>query len=149
MGLDMYLSAENYLSQYDSNEKEAADKIQKIVGVKWRVKSVRLEAAYWRKANAIHRWFVMNVQGGEDDCRDYYVSRENLIKLRDLCRKLLLLKSKGAAKQELPPMEGFFFGSTEMDEYYWNDLAITDKQLTAVLDDETLKGWSFYYQSSW
>lgn len=26
------------------------------------------EAIYWRKFNAVHRWFVNNVQGGKDDC---------------------------------------------------------------------------------
>jgi hypothetical protein len=27
------------------------------------------QAAYWRKANAVHQWFVHTVQEGEDDCR--------------------------------------------------------------------------------
>ena len=26
------------------------------------------EVGYWRKANAIHGWFVRNVQNGKDDC---------------------------------------------------------------------------------
>ena len=28
---------------------------------------------YWRKANAIHGWFVKNAQQGIDDCRTYSV----------------------------------------------------------------------------
>ena len=44
------------------------------------------QVGYWRKANAIHQWFVDNVQDGEDDC-DYHreVTRGDLIELRDLC----------------------------------------------------------------
>ncbi len=30
------------------------------------VTTIREEVLYWRKANAIHQWFVENVQGGED-----------------------------------------------------------------------------------
>lgn len=149
MGLDMYLTAENYLSQYDSSEKEIADAIQQMVKVKHRVKSVRIELAYWRKANAIHGWFVKNVQDGKDDCQEYYVTRKHIQELRDLCRKLLLLKSEGAAKDDLPPLEGFFFGSNQVDQYYWSDIQDTDRMLTAILDDESLNDWYFSYRSSW
>jgi hypothetical protein len=44
---------------------------------------------YWRKDNHIHRWFLENVQGGEDDCREYYVSIEQLHELRDICFNIL------------------------------------------------------------
>ena len=51
----------------------------------------RKEVAYWRKANAIHAWFERKY--GEDEplenCRDYYVSKEDLIELRDTCRKVI------------------------------------------------------------
>lgn len=41
---------------------------------------------YWRKANAIHQWFVDNVQDGEDDCQYHReVTEDDLIELRDLC----------------------------------------------------------------
>ena len=44
---------------------------------------------YWRKANHIHKWFVDNVQDGEDDCKEYCVSIEQLHKLRDICFDIL------------------------------------------------------------
>lgn len=44
---------------------------------------------YWRKANHIHKWFVDNVQDGEDDCKEYRVSIEQLHKLRDICFDIL------------------------------------------------------------
>lgn len=46
------------------------------------------EVAYWRKANAIHAWFVDNVQDGIDECEESPVSREKLNELLSLCRKI-------------------------------------------------------------
>jgi hypothetical protein len=115
-------------------------------GERMRVNSVEAEAMYWRKANAIHKWFVENIQGGEDDCRRYYMEREQLVELRDLCAKLCTQREM--AEETLPTADGFFFGSTEYDEWYWNDIEGTvqglDKALQAF-DDK----WHFYYRSSW
>ena len=47
------------------------------------------EVAYWRKANAIHKWFVDNVQKGKDDCKEYRVTRRNLLDLCDLVSDVL------------------------------------------------------------
>lgn len=49
------------------------------------------EVAYWRKANEIHAWFERKFGGddGLENCRDYYVEKEDLIELRDLCQKIL------------------------------------------------------------
>jgi len=46
-----------------------------------RVSEIVEEIGYWRKANAIHNWFVQNVQKGKDDCRAYSVSTDDLRKL--------------------------------------------------------------------
>ena len=150
MGLDMYLTAERYLwSTEEAISKEVANLLGlELDGERMRVQSVTAEAMYWRKANAIHRWFVENVQGDEDNCERYYVDREQLIKLRNLCAKLCKQKVEALAEDELPTEDGFFFGSTEYDEWYWNDVENTVKGLDLAL--ETFgEGWSFYYQSSW
>jgi hypothetical protein len=47
------------------------------------------EVGYWRKANAIHGWFVRELAGGVDECQPIHVSRENLITLRQLCLEAL------------------------------------------------------------
>jgi len=71
MGLDMYLNARCFLRHgEDYFKKVVADQFPDI-GME--VQEVIFEAMYWRKANAIHRWFVENVQGGQDDCKPYYV----------------------------------------------------------------------------
>ena len=47
------------------------------------------EIGYWRKANAIHKWFVDNVQNGVDDCGEYKVTKEQLIQLHNACNDVL------------------------------------------------------------
>lgn len=156
MGLDMYLSAKRYL--WNKTDDEIAKKINEAIGVKGDqqrrfngsslvVKEISLEAMYWRKANAIHGWFVENVQDGEDNCREYEVDRKQLETLRDLCKDIL--ENPDAERDDdLDPLEGFFFGSYEKDEYYYEDLKNTVEGLSRVLD-ELPDEYSFHYQASW
>lgn len=155
MGLDMYLNARRYLWSVDKADQKIAEEVAlllpEIKGITPQfsanspVKEVVIEAGYWRKANAIHRWFVENVQGGTDDCNPYPVSREQLEELRELCRTVLANRDKAA--DLLPTTSGFFFGGTEYTDYYFEDLEITIRQV-----DEVLKlpiGWEIEYRSSW
>ena len=76
------------------------------------------EVAYWRKANQIHRWFVDNVQDGEDDCDYHEVCTKGIIEeLLNTCKRVLNSSNPvSEAKRWLPVQEGFFFGSYEYDE---------------------------------
>ena len=156
MGLDMYLNAKRYVSRHFNKGDEAvAQAIQKqfpeLTALKGRfgdespVKEVTIEAGYWRKANAIHDWFVKNVQEGEDDCRPYYVAREDLRKLRDTCQRVLDFKH--LANELLPTKSGFFFGTTDYCEWYYDDLKQTIKIIDTVL--ELPESWDFEYRASW
>ena len=161
MGLDMYLGARSTNSEYQ-------------------------ELGYWRKANAVHGWFVRECANGLDECQEIFVSREQLLKLRSDCNNALanrenavpnnednvVIKQPVGSRQDimnfimenmkaeqqkigttlvsddpLQPTAGFFFGSTEKDEWYYNDLMetidIIDKAL-ALGDD-----WQVIYQASW
>lgn len=146
MGLDMYLRAHRYLSSHDETEKALSEKAAALVGFEspFEVRTVSALAQYWRKANAIHRWFVMNVQSGVDDCREYDVNREDIDALIALCDRALETRESSF----LPPKDGFFFGSTEIDEYYWNDLKQTRDGLRVVLEKLPPGCW-LTYQSSW
>lgn len=152
MGLDMCLNKHYYNGLDFSKTGKATKKVGRprkktINGLP--LKEEVCEGIYWRKANAIHGWFVRQVQGGEDDCRDHEVSTEQLEELLKLVTKVL--KTKNASL--LPPTPGFFFGSTEVDEDYWTDLKYTKKELTSLLKqhkeekDGRLR-W-FTYNSSW
>jgi hypothetical protein len=106
---------------------------------------VEVCVGYWRKSNQIHQWFVDNCQGGVDDCREAHVSREQLVELRNLCEQVLL--APATASKALPTTSGFFFGSTEYDEYYFSDLKDTIKIIDRALS--VPQEWDFTYSSSW
>lgn len=149
MGLDMYLNAKRYLWSWndESEDKNIASEIQKIAKIPedFQVKEIKVEAGYWRKANQIHRWFVQNVQEGKDDCGNYDVGRQDLIDLRDLCKKVLADHS--LAPTQLPTESGFFFGNTEYDDWYYKDLTETVETLDKAL--ALGNEWDYEYHSSW
>lgn len=154
MGLDMYLSARRYLGEFRENPRvdEVLDlglhmPVAKNVGYK--SAEISTTVCYWRKANQIHNWFVEHCQGGEDDCREAYVGHEQLVELRDLCIELLKDRDPKKALDELPPASGFFFGSTDIDDYYWDDIEMTSDALSEILAQPNLDEYSFYYHASW
>lgn len=147
MGLDMYLNAKRYLWH---NEGDVIDKISASFPElgEGKVKQLTAEVGYWRKANCIHKWFVDNVQEGTDDCGDYEVSNEKLKELLELVDQVLANKKK--AHKLLPNTTGFFFGSQDYDEYYFQDLEYTKKMIENILTSELdKKGWYLEYHSSW
>ena len=153
MGLDMGLSASRYLSDYNNADKQKKEELLEmfpelkvyLTEEENPIQEVRAIVGYWRKANQIHAWFVENIQEGEDDCKSYYVSREKLQELKNLCRQVL--EDKSLADKLLPTQSGFFFGSTEYEGYYFDDLEETIRIIdNALALPET---WRFEYQSSW
>lgn len=188
MGLDMYLRSRQYLSGYDFSKDKDKEKYQKIVEAlgagaladpETPSVVVELTVAYWRKANAIHQWFVKHVQGEKDDCGNYEVSMAQLRQLYDTCKEVLRLANvsdgqpvhsgttyragqppeehfvEGRAvlnQQEiaaiLPTQGGFFFGSTDYDEWYLRDVEDTIKQLDRIFQNAPENAW-FEYHASW
>lgn len=151
MGLDMYLTAKRYVWKHLDEEQSLQGELDKVMeaelcGADMRVSEVSVNAMYWRKANAIHKWFVDNVQGGEDNCREYWVQDTQLKQLLHMCQ--LALEHKDKPDKILPTADGFFFGSTEYEEWYWDDIQNTVKGLEKVLQLNTSK-WDFYYRASW
>jgi hypothetical protein len=140
--------------------------------------TVDVHVGYWRKANQIHQWFVSNVQGGVDECQRAYVERDRLSELRDACKRVLNLSELAPgtinngklykdgewhqltepglivvnpelAQEHLPTQSGFFFGSTDYDQYYIYDLTNTIEIIDRCLASTALDEATFYYQSSW
>ncbi len=163
MGLDMYLEKRHYVRNWDHMPKSArhAITVQMEDGKPSPIKPERISGitehvAYWRKANAIHAWFVKNVQGGTDDCGEYRVERAQLQALKELCDRVLALpKTKTGddllkeAQVLLPTQGGFFFGSTDYDEGYVEDLQRTSKTLGELLAEPGADRADYYYHSSW
>lgn len=136
------------------------------------------EVVYWRKANQIHNYFVNYVQGGDDDCGYYDVSKKQLEDLLYKCKEIMRIavtkKSKiinGYTFKDgkkipnyedgeiivnadeiaaiLPTQGGFFFGSTDYDKYYMEDIEYTINQLEKVLAETDFDNEAIFYHSSW
>jgi len=155
MGLDMYLNKKLYVSEV-SGSGEMVDSVYKLLGItdesnNFKHAEISVPAIYWRKSNQIHKWFVSNVQNGEDDCREYRVDVDQLKKLLGVINAQL----KNKKKIILKPESGFFFGSTEIDEYYWEDLERSQKEIKREIEfhekelKERNRDWEFYYLASW
>lgn len=154
MGLDMYLHKRIYVGA-DYDHRKVTGNIEvfsdgKPIKVNFkRVSEITEKVGYWRKANAIHKWFVDNIQEGKDDCGDYYVSEDDLQKLLSVCKTVW--ENKTLAAELLPPKSGFFFGGTEIDEYYFQDIKDTIEIIESILSEkegEYING-DIYYHSSW
>lgn len=183
MGLDQYLYVNSKRVCQEVNDNDRQRDFLAPRGI----------AIQWRKANAIHRWFVDNVQDGKDDCGIYEVDVEQLCKLHDTCKAVLdstelvdaeideserflngrwtrstidgkKLADPTVAKELLPTQDGFFFGSTAYDQWYWWDLEFTMGKIDAILRNlvpadeygfhvahRSEPDWyvRFYYRSSW
>ena len=185
----MYLSKKTYVQNWN-HKKEKHEIIIKLNGkIRDDIKSERIsyiqeEIAYWEKANHIHNWFVENIQGGIDNCKSYYVSKDDLKKLLKTCNKvnkslmqsetiekdeevlgkngkvnvkIKVFKNIEIAKKLLPTKEGFFFGGTDYDEYYLENIKYTIKIIEKILKE--LKTYELlypefyypelYYHASW
>ena len=149
MGLDSYLLAKRPLdgSEDKNNATIVTAVFPELSAVGVSASRVEAELGYWRSNRALHRWFVENVQGGRDECQRSYVSREQLQELLAIVERVLA--NPELDSELLPTGAGFFFGSTEYDEYYIQDLQETKKILDDVLNDPIFDGWDFYYQASW
>lgn len=127
--------------------KTAKIDIVRLVDDTW---ELQYEVMYWRKANQIHQWFVDNVQNSVDDCGSYPVDS---CQLEELLYDIdLVLGDHRIAEDVLPTQNGFFFGGTEYDDYYYADLRDTKRSLKPLLKRKMYKREDMFqlrYTSSW
>src|SRR5690554_7634986 len=184
MGLDMHLYKRVYIgNQHTKNKNEQLaislpkNQDKRFFKIKEgdinqdKISYIIEEIMYWRKANSIHNWFVDNVQGGNADYGEYYVSSEIIERLVKECKEdVEYLKSLeytdvghiysfdkeeeveygiygnvDESKLNLVTTRGFFFGSTEYSELYVRMLEDTIQKLEPAIGSEH----DFYYTSSW
>lgn len=146
MGLDMYL-----YKKFHINEIENLNTNEPIIvnGCEYYLNPcdmITVEVAYWRKANAIHKWFVENCCDFNDDCCEHYVSRLKLEELLNTCKEIM--ENKNMAEKLLPTQEGFFFGDTDYNDSYYDDIELTIEQITNILKTSEPSDY-FVYQASW
>lgn len=186
MGLDMYLYKKTYLFSDDKDNisivvnptasEQFKDIVSKIDTTK--IAYIIEEVGYWRKSNAIHKWFIDNCADGVDNCQNIDVSGEQLAELLEVVSKVLqniklvdgdvyngsiydvngkevkqytkgkVIKDPSYAKENLPTQSGFFFGGTDYDEYYVKDLQETEKLLIELESKDDGEG-EYTYKASW
>lgn len=171
MGLDMYLSVRKYVGRLDlsagyDEEKgwshnDEFDKVMDACDMSEFLETdnttglhVEIPVAYWRKANAIHKWFVDTRADGVDECQPIWVRAEHLEELLDLCNQVLADHSK--AEELLPTEDGFFFGGTGYDDWYFEGIEYTQRRLSELIplmkrrnDKGFAENDSAVYQASW
>lgn len=144
-----------------------------------RISYITEEVAYWRKFNALHGWFVNQCGDGIDECQEIYVSEDHLNELLKTLSevKSAINKSKKVTKvltdwngkdyevsvydcedkieELLPPTQGFFFGSYEVNDYYKDDVENTIEMIEGLMKENEeskqhgLYSGEFYYRASW
>lgn len=149
MGLDMYLTRKQYVKNWEHTPEEKRKNVEVFInGEKidtQKLEYLEFEAIYWRKENHIHQWFVDNCQDGVDDCKSVLVTTDELKELRDLCN--YVLKDREKAEELLPTKDGFFFGTTWYDKYYFQSLKETVDDIEELLRNHPND--EYIYQSSW
>ena len=166
MGLDMYLHATvrrtefetrsgetnfNATSEDTNSAKLDLISVYRMMGVdgiqadNYLSADLTFQAMYWRKSNAIHGWFCRNLDEEVKNCKEIPVSRKQLRKLQDDIQETL----KTGSTRNFPPQTGFFFGSNEVDDWYWRDLKRTAEKLDDIFKSERMLNAHFTYSASW
>jgi hypothetical protein len=158
--------------QFNVDVKKGGEPFNKIKPE--RVSYVVEQVAYWRKFNALHNWFVNECGDGEDRCQEIYIGDrlpellETLLKVKEVYenspKKKVQVESgwsngeKSFVEVEVPEdtdtldelfptSSGFFFGGTEYDEYYIEQVNETIELIEGLLKED--ENGDYYYQASW
>jgi hypothetical protein len=99
------------------------------------------EDMYYRKVNFLYAYFADRLEGEQcivtlDDCKKIIKYAETILETKDI----------DIAKKLLPTQSGFFFGSTEYDDYYFEDVRDVLEQFSEYIDDWTddTIGWVYF-----
>jgi hypothetical protein len=107
--------------------------------------SIFHEVTYWRKFNAIHNYFVTNHQGGVDECQTTEIPKDGLVKLLSILKEVAETKDSSL----LEPVSGFFFGSTDVDDYYFEDVKDAIDRISKVIEETDWENERVFYRASW
>lgn len=188
MGLDMYMERRRYIGNKYRDEDQkikvtVPEPDKAFIPIRTpieedKITNITEEVGYWRKANAIHRYFVENAGGGEDNCQEMWLSPDVIKELYRRCKEVLrkseiskgkvkngytiengekkwdwvdgeFIKNPRVAKELLPTQEGFFFGDTDYNQWYLDDIEETIKIIDSILEKDPLLAEDYYYQASW
>lgn len=104
------------------------------------------EIAYWRKCNYLHKFFCTFGEEVEADIY-YFIPRALLNEFLEKASIVLEAKKEEVSSKLLPTQSGFFFGETEYDFYYYDQIERdinTVNEILALYPDE-----EFLYYAWW
>jgi hypothetical protein len=153
MGLDQTLYARTYVSSWSHSEPEAKVAYNAILGALGLEKAdtdpdhpimyAWVPVMYWRKAYQIDQWFTDNVFINDNNTDVAFVDRGQLEELLALCEVIAKSKSETISADLLPD------NKRDYDEWYYEQIEYTERQIRAILANEKLAKFEFYYESSW
>jgi hypothetical protein len=97
---------------------------------------------YFRKVNFVYRYFANKLV---DEC--CFADKSDIEELISRCDKVLADHS--LAEELLPTTSGFFFGSTDYDEWYFKDVEDCKKQMTNLLSKYNEETDVIFFVMSW
>lgn len=184
MGLDAWLVASK--PKTENAEQSLRDLLKKVAskdkGIDFDkdegVIICRANIAYWRKFNALHKWFRDNCANGDEEADSMPVSPQQLQELFSVLDKLKkelrvipglvttsyvyqngvkkavyaegkTIENPELAKQLLPTCSGFFFGSTDYDGCYYEDICDALTMLSALFSVNGWETFDYSYEASW
>ena len=103
---------------------------------------------YFRKVNFLVKYFA-DLGFDVENQIPFYITKDQVTELRNRCQTVL--DDHSQAEDLLPTMSGFFFGSTDYNEYYFEDvkqvLKYCEETLLPMFDD--LDDRESIYFSTW
>ena len=101
---------------------------------------------YFRKANALQGYFERNY--GTENLIKHEVFDYSIEELKEYT-DYILEKPEDISyiKENFPPTEGFFYGSTEIDEWYFEEVKQVSKVVNEILKTDRVA--AIYYMCWW
>ena len=87
------------------------------------------ELGYFRKVNFLVNYFNL------ENCVDHICTRDEMETLLSKCNSVLEKKTESISDKTLPTTSGFFFGSTDYDDWYYKDIQSVKDTITKALND--------------
>lgn len=117
-------------------------------------KSVQTETiyqiGYFRKFNALHSYIVKTFANGIDNCQDIILYKEDVEQIKKVLDDVLNAHQQvEKAKELLPTQSGFFFGGTDYDEFYFEDVKVAADLMQSLLCNFDFDKYQLIYEASW
>lgn len=145
----LYYEMKNKYFEYEF-ELDALDKAKTVKDVEAWFKDIHWEwfskpdAAYFRKVNSIYAYFADRLD--DETC---VVTKADIIDIMNKATEVLSEHDEETSMKLLPTQGGFFFGSTDYDDWYYEDMITILKEFGKLLKDWTDDNDIVFVHMSW